>query len=92
MITAETRVGDLSLGELLAALRTPPPQAAPPPREYGIEGIRRIFHCGKTQANRIKQSGVIDGAIKQVGRLIVIDPEKALQLWGAQKKKPKYRY
>lgn len=100
MIPAETRVGDLSLGELLNALRgvttqEPEPQPAPQPRkamEYGIGGIMRIFNCSRTQANRIKQSGMIDGAIKQVGRLIVTDPEKALELWGAVKKKPKYKY
>lgn len=98
MIPAETRVGDLSLGELLNALRgvtTQEPQPAPQPRkamEYGIGGIMRIFNCSRTQANRIKQSGMIDGAIRQVGRLIVTDPEKALELWGAVKKKPKYKY
>lgn len=100
MIPAETKVGDLSLGELLNALRgvttqEPEPQPAPQPRkamEYGIGGIMRIFNCSRTQANRIKQSGMIDGAIRQVGRLIVTDPEKALELWGAVKKKPKYKY
>ena len=100
MIPSETRVGDLSLGELLNALRgvttqEPEPQPAPQPRkamEYGIGGIMRIFNCSRTQANRIKQSGIIDGAIWQVGRLIVTDPEKALELWGAVKKKPKYKY
>ena len=100
MIPAETRVGDLSLGELPTALRgvttqEPEPQPAPQPRkamEYGIGGIMRIFNCSRTQANRIKQSGMIDGAIRQVGRLIVTDPEKALELWGAVKKKPKYKY
>ena len=100
MIPAETKVGDLSLGELLNALRgvttqEPEPQPAPQPRkamEYGIGGIMRIFNCSRTQANRIKQSGIIDGAIRQVGRLIVTDPEKALELWGSVKKKPKYKY
>ena len=100
MIPAETRVGDLSLGELLNALRgvttqEPEPQPAPQPRKatkYGIGGIMRTFNCSRTQANRIKQSGMIDGAIRQVGRLIVTDPEKALELWGAVKKKPKYKY
>lgn len=93
---ADTRLADLSLGELLAALRTQtqpePAQAAAPAREYGIEGIRRIFHCGKTQANRIKQSGVIDDAIIQVGKLIIIDTNKALELWKGLKQKPVYKY
>lgn len=95
---ADTRLGDLSLGELLAALRgeqQQEPEAAGeklPALEYGIEGLRRLFHCGKTQANRIKGSGVLDPAITQVGRLIIIDVQKALALWKALPEKPKYRY
>nr|DAC75495.1 TPA_exp: hypothetical protein [Elizabethkingia anophelis] len=34
------------------------------------------------QANRIKSSGIIDDAIVQNGKIIVIDKEKALQLFG----------
>ena len=91
---ADTPLANLSLGDLLAALRTPPQEQPPaqPSREYGIQGIRNIFHCGKTQANRIKQSGVIDPAIIQVGKLIIIDVEKALELWKGLKEKPKYKY
>ena len=96
MPAAETRVADLSVGELLAAIKGAQVQQETAPaihsREYGIAGIRRIFHCGNTQANRIKQSGVIDDAIIQVGKLIIIDPEKALELWGSLKEKPVYKY
>ena len=47
---------------------------------YGIEGLAQIFGCSVPTANRIKKSGVIDDAITQIGRKIIIDAEKALAL------------
>jgi len=96
----DTRVADLSLAELLAAFQgaaqapaEPAPEIQPlPALEYGIGGIRRLFHCGKTQAHRIKGSGVLDPAITQVGKLIIIDVQKALAIWKGLEKKPKYKY
>ena len=41
--------------------------------EYGIEGLAKVFGCSIPTANRIKKSGVIDAAITQVGRKIVVD-------------------
>lgn len=49
---------------------------------YGIDGIARLFGCSKPTANRIKKSGKIDRAIKQIGRKIIVDAELALQLAG----------
>lgn len=48
--------------------------------EHGIAGIAKIFGCSIPTANRIKKSGVIDSAITQVGRKIVVDSELALSL------------
>ena len=47
---------------------------------YGILGIAKLFGCSLPTANRIKKSGVIDPAITQVARKIVIDVELALEL------------
>lgn len=47
---------------------------------YGIEGIAKVFGCSVPTANRIKKSGVIDEAITQVGRKIVVDADLALKL------------
>ncbi len=47
---------------------------------YGIAGIAEIFGCSVPTANRIKHSGVIDDAITQVGRKIIVDGDKALIL------------
>lgn len=52
--------------------------------KYGIAGIAEIFGCSIPTANRIKKSGRIDGAITQVGRKIVIDVEKAIELASCQ--------
>ena len=48
--------------------------------EHGIAGIAKIFGCSIPTANRIKKSGVIDPAITQVARKIVVDVELALEL------------
>lgn len=48
--------------------------------EYGIRGIAKIFGCSIPTANRIKKSGQINAAITQVGRKIIVDVDKALQL------------
>jgi len=47
---------------------------------YGVQGIAETFGCSIPTANRIKASGVIDDAITQVGRKIIVDPELALKL------------
>lgn len=50
--------------------------------EYGIKGLAKILGCSRTKAAEIKASGIIDEAIVQNGNIIVIDKEKALQLFG----------
>ena len=51
-------------------------EAAKPRRlVYGIQGIADTFGCSIPTANRIKRSGVIDDAITQVGRKIVVDAD-----------------
>ena len=47
---------------------------------YGVKGIAQLFGCSKSTAARIKNSGVINDAITQVGRKIVVDADKALAL------------
>lgn len=48
--------------------------------EYGIAGLAKVFGCSIPTANRIKKSGVIDAAISQVGRKIIVDADMALAL------------
>ena len=56
---------------------------------HGIAGIAEVFGCSIPTANRIKASGVIDDAITQVGRKIVVDSELAIQLVKEAKAKGK---
>ena len=52
---------------------------------YGIQGIADTFGCSIPTANRIKRSGIIDDAITQVGRKIVVDADLALKLAASAK-------
>ena len=54
---------------------------------YGIKGIADTFGCSIPTANRIKRSGIIDDAITQVGRKIVVDADLALELAASAKKR-----
>ena len=56
------------------------PQVASKGNYYGIEGIARVFGCSVPTANRIKNSGIIDKAITQIGRKIIVDADLALSL------------
>jgi hypothetical protein len=49
--------------------------------EYGIKGIAKIFGCSRDKAQKIKNSGDIDGAIYQNKNTIVVDVNKALELF-----------
>lgn len=44
----------------------------------GIKGIMQIFHCGRTKAQALKNSHVLDEAIISHGRKFVINKGKAL--------------
>lgn len=88
------RVIDLTLDELLDAVEdrvrqtleapdaTTPEGKEPKRYVYGLRGLQEIFGCSKTTASRLKASGKIDEAITQVGSLIIIDADKALELAG----------
>lgn len=52
--------------------------------EYGLKGLAKILGCSVSKASEIKSSGILDGAIIQKGNIIIIEKEKALQLF-AQK-------
>lgn len=58
----------------------PSPTPSPKKYVYGIRGIANLLNCSISTANRIKKSGVLDGAIIQNGRTIMVDTEKAIQL------------
>ena len=87
-ITSDTRIIDLTVGQLMdlfAKVQAPATITEDPEKAkrlvYGIAGIAQIFNCSMTTANRIKASGRINDAITQHGRIIVVDANKALQLF-----------
>lgn len=53
---------------------------------YGIKGLCDLLQCSKATAIRIKNSGVIERAITQTGRKIIIDAQLALDLIKTSKK------
>ena len=52
---------------------------------YGLQGLCDLLGCSTATASRIKRSGVIDAAISQVGKIIVVDADLALDLIKAKK-------
>ena len=50
--------------------------------EYGLKGLAKILGCSISKASEIKSSGLLDEAIIQNGNIIIIDIEKALELFG----------
>ena len=53
---------------------------------YGLQGLCDLLGCSTATASRIKRSGVIDAAISQVGKIIVVDADLALDLLNTRKK------
>jgi hypothetical protein len=52
---------------------------------YGIDGLAKLFNCSRKTAQRIKNSGTIDKAVRQLGRKIVVNAELALELTNKKK-------
>ncbi|MPT32067.1 MAG: DUF3853 family protein [Chryseobacterium sp.] len=50
--------------------------------EYGLKGLAKVLGCSVSKASEVKSSGILDEAIIQNGNIIIIDKEKALQLFG----------
>ena len=53
--------------------------------EYGLKGLAKILGISISKASKIKSSGILDDAIIQNGNIIIIDIEKALELFGKNK-------
>lgn len=49
---------------------------------YGLRGIADLFGCTVQSAQKIKNSGKIDAALSQCGRIIVCRADLALELAG----------
>ena len=98
-ITPETPLVQMTAGQLAdyldtrAAAAAQAAQAAPAaatpgavPRRfvYGIKGIMQLFGVSNVTAQRYKR-GVIREAVSQHGRIIVVDADRALQLFNERR-------
>lgn len=54
--------------------------------EYGLKGLAKMLGISISKASKIKSSGILDDAIIQNGNIIIIDIEKALELFGKNKR------
>lgn len=80
-INPNTQLLNLTVAEYIELHRVIAMQKAEPKEYvYGLKGLARILGCSRTTASKIKNSGMIDDAISQVGKLIVIDKKKVLEI------------
>ena len=85
-IDLNTRLIDLTVADLMeiigmqATVKTDNTSKPQKRLVYGIAGIAQLFNCSMTTANRIKAEGIINKAISQNGRTIIIDADYALKL------------
>ena len=54
---------------------------------YGIKGLAKLIGCSTGTAQKIKNSGVIDKAITQFGKKLIIDADMVLSIVQDKKKK-----
>ena len=87
-----TRIIDLTLGELLEAIEERVKDCQQKPEEttnknfvYGLKGLAKLLGCSKTTAARVKATGDYDEAITQIGALLIIDADKVLEIAKAKK-------
>lgn len=91
-ITPETPLVQMTAGQLAEYLNSraqgaqpgagsPAAQAAQPRRfVYGLRGIMQLFNVSNVTAQRYKK-GIIKAAVSQQGKIIVVDADRALQLF-----------
>jgi hypothetical protein len=86
----QATIGDLK--EMIEEMFTPMSDIPEDPHEdvkkhlvYGLAGLAKLLGVCKSTASKIKQSGILDPAISQHKKVIVIDADLALELMKARK-------
>ncbi|WES98308.1 DUF3853 family protein [Chryseobacterium arthrosphaerae] len=77
-LNLETPLSQLTVGEFLEISKS---FLYEKKYEYGLKGLAKILGCSVSKASEIKSSGILDAAIIQRKNIIIIDKEKALQLF-----------
>lgn len=81
MMTLDTKIADLTVGEFQELLRTALcPAASDSEYATGISGLAKALGVSYSTAKRLKASGVLDKAITQTGKVIITDVALARQL------------
>ena len=90
-ITDNTPIAMLTVKQLKEVLFSEKPEEKPEEKTgrkyvYGLRGIRQLFNVSHVTAQRYKD-GILKDACYQQGRKIIVDVEKALELFekGGQK-------
>jgi hypothetical protein len=90
-ITKDTPVTFLTVGQLQDILGlTQEPQKEKAEKEspkkyvYGLAGIRKLFNISHATAQRYKDTIIADACFQQ-GRKIIVDVDKALELFSKKK-------
>lgn len=78
----ETKIADLTVGQFTELINGLLGRAPEEDRYvYGLQGLADLFDVSLSSAKRIKASGLLDRAIRQQGRTIVVDARLAMSLW-----------
>ena len=87
IITSDTPVAFLTVGQLKKIFRAgqrtesqPADKIAPNTYVYGLRGIRNLFGVSHATAQRYKDT-ILKDAVSQNGRKIIVDVDKALELF-----------
>jgi hypothetical protein len=89
LISNETPLSFLTVGQFLELLNTgkQPEKVIVSDNSkrlvYGLHGIRNLFNVSHATAQRYKDT-IIKNAVSQNGRKIVVDVDKALELFNAK--------
>ena len=88
MITERTRLIDVTVGDFVDYLKDcgligqpePTVEYSEPEYVHGLAGLAQLLGCSIGTALKRKQSGEFDQAISQVGRKIIVDANKVLEI------------
>lgn len=80
MIDDKTPLAMLTVGDLKNLLSQSTTSVPEKRYVFGVAGIRSLLHVGTNKAIALKNS-VIREAVSQHGRKIIVDAEKALELY-----------
>lgn len=78
-----TRISDLTVGELRDLVRAMLEESVQPRMVHGLQGLADLLGVSMSTVKRNR--GLLSPAIAQRGRSILIDVDKALKLWAGRR-------